>query len=41
MIKLIIGAVMILAILFIYSSLVVAKRADETEYIEEEKLNWK
>ncbi len=41
MIKLIIGTVMILAIIFIYSSLVLAKRADEQEYVEEEKLNWK
>jgi hypothetical protein len=26
---------------FIYCSLVVAKKADEKEFIEEEKLNWK
>ena len=26
---------------FIYCSMVVAKRSDEVEYDEEEKLNWK
>ena len=26
---------------FIYCSLVISKKTDEREYIEEEKLNWK
>ena len=41
MVKLLIAGASIFMTSFLYCSLVVAKRSDEMEYKEEEKLNWK
>lgn len=41
MIKILLAGSSLLMTSFLYCSLVVAKRADECELKEEEKLNWK
>lgn len=41
MVELLLASGTIFMTSFIYCSLVVAKRADERDYSDEEKLNWK